>query len=108
MIEVKLAKIRSVKLGSGGYDGAMFGISFDLGGDGWCIGDFWGNWSSYPKGAKYSEEDWAKHHTNAYLRLQKIMKEARVDYLDALNGKPVEVTIENNTLKSWRILTEVL
>lgn len=40
MLEVKLGKINKVKFGSGGYDDAMFGVTFDLGGQGWGVGDF--------------------------------------------------------------------
>jgi hypothetical protein len=40
--------------------------------------------------------------------VSKLLKEAKVDSVDKLKGKPVEVTFEGNTLKSWRILTEVL
>jgi hypothetical protein len=37
-----------------------------------------------------------------------LLKEAKVNSVDMLKGKPVEVTFDGNTLKSWRILTEVL
>ena len=37
-----------------------------------------------------------------------ILKAAKVHYVSGLINKPVEVTIENNTFKDFRILTEVL
>lgn len=37
-----------------------------------------------------------------------ILKAAKVNYVSELINKPVEVTIENNTFKDFRILTEVL
>ena len=37
-----------------------------------------------------------------------ILKDAKVNYVSELINKPVEVTIENNTFKDFRILTEVL
>lgn len=37
-----------------------------------------------------------------------ILKAAKVNYVSELINKPVEVTIENNTFKNFRILTEVL
>ena len=40
--------------------------------------------------------------------VSKYLKEAKVSSVDKLKGIPVEVTFENNTIKSWRILTEVL
>ena len=38
----------------------------------------------------------------------RILKEAKCNYVSELLNKPVEVTIERNTFKSFRILTEVL
>jgi hypothetical protein len=37
-----------------------------------------------------------------------LLKDAKVNSVDQLKGKPVEVTFDGNMLKSWRILTEVL
>lgn len=37
-----------------------------------------------------------------------ILKDAKVNYVSELLNKPVEVTIEKNTFKDFRILTEVL
>ena len=54
-------------------------------------------------------------HINSTVELEKrircinvILKEAKVQYISQLIGKPVEVTIDNNTFKDFRILTEVL
>lgn len=38
----------------------------------------------------------------------KILKDAKVNYVSQLINKPVEVEIDRNTFKSFRILTEVL
>lgn len=40
--------------------------------------------------------------------IYQILKDAKVNYVSQLVNKPVEVTIENNTFKDFRILTEVL
>lgn len=40
--------------------------------------------------------------------VNKILKDAKVNHVSELINKPVEVTIENNTFKDFRILTEVL
>lgn len=106
--EKMLGKIKSVKLGTGGYDDAMFGIDFTLGGDGFGVCDFWGTWESYSKGSKYSETDWLKSHAENYHRLMKLMKEAKVKNFTQLEGKPIEIVFNNGTLVSWRILSEVL
>jgi hypothetical protein len=41
-------------------------------------------------------------------RIDKILTDAKVDSVDKLKGKPVEVTFDGTTLKDWRILKEVL
>lgn len=40
--------------------------------------------------------------------VNRILEDAKVNYVSELINKPVEVTIENNTFKDFRILTEVL
>lgn len=40
--------------------------------------------------------------------VNKILKDAKVNYVSQLFGKPVEITIERNVFKEFRILTEVL
>jgi hypothetical protein len=40
--------------------------------------------------------------------VSKLLKDAKVNSVDELKGKPVEVTFDGNMLKEWRILTEVL
>lgn len=42
------------------------------------------------------------------LEVSKILADAKVSYISQLKGKPVEVTLEGNMFKSFRILTEVL
>ena len=41
-------------------------------------------------------------------RTHGILKDAKVNYVSELVGRPVEVTIVDNTFKDFRILTEVL
>lgn len=40
--------------------------------------------------------------------VNRISEDAKVNYVSELLNKPVEVTMENNTFKDFRILTEVL
>lgn len=109
MIETKLGKINKVRLGSGGYDDAMFGVSFELGGQGWGVGDFWGTWSSPPSTyAKWTVDDQMQIWNSMVLKLKELMEKAKVNEMNKLVGIPVEITFENNTLKSWRVLEEVL
>lgn len=38
----------------------------------------------------------------------KILKDAKVNYISQLKGKPVEINLDGNCFKEFRILTEVL
>lgn len=42
------------------------------------------------------------------IKLERIMRDANVDNLQKLLGTPVVVEIVDNTLKSWRVLKEVI
>lgn len=108
-MRTELGRIKSVKLGSSGYQDAMFGVSFELGGDGWGVGDFWGTWGAAPdKYCKWTvaeqEAEWAK----VFRRLKDTMKAAKVRDMRRLEGVPVEVSFDGDRLKSWRVLKEVL
>lgn len=108
-IEKKLAKINNVRLGSGGYQDAMFGLTFDFTGPCWGIGDFWGVWSRDPdENTQWTTEDRIQQLGKLMIDLMIIMKQAKVMDLNDLVGIPVEITIENMQLKGWRILEEVL
>lgn len=108
-MEKKLAKLRAVTFGKGGYQDAMIGITFDIGGDGWGIGDFWGSWaierSIY---SKWTESDRVTELGDVVMRINSLLEDAKVNDVSELKGTPVEVTLEGNTLKSWRVLKEVL
>ena len=41
-------------------------------------------------------------------KVYQILKDAKVNYVSELVNKPVEVTIDKNCFKDFRILTEVL
>lgn len=109
MMDKQLGKIKSIKIGSGGYDGAMFGVSFTLSGGGWGVGDFIGTWNSDPdEHTKWTLEQRDMEYLKAFLKLRELMNQAKVKDAYELVGIPVEVTFADLKLKSWRILTEVL
>jgi hypothetical protein len=107
-MRMELGKIRKIKIGPGGYQDAMFGITFELGNSGWGVIDFWGSWETRSEHATFSEEDWRKTHLESYFRLMKLMKDAQVTDAMDLVGTPVEVTFNGMSLASWRVLTEVI
>lgn len=111
MTRKEIGKIQSVSFGHGGYQDAMIGISFTLGSDkaGWGVGDFWGYWSMEPdKYTKWTKKDQVKILGETVLRINQLLSDAKVSDINKLQGIPVEVEFESNTLKSWRILTEVI
>lgn len=107
-MEKKLGKIESLSFGSGGYDDAMFGFSFTFCGDGWGVSDFWGTWSNWSEGCKWTVEDQSKIFTESLLRVKQLLTDAKKSNFVDLKGVPVEVTLEDGRLSSWRILTEVI
>ena len=60
------------------------------------------------KECKWSEADRNSAIAKTVDNLIKIMEDANVTNVCDLKNKPVEVTLENNTFKDFRILTEVL
>ena len=106
-----LMKIECIEFGYGGYQDAMFGLSISLSGSGSGVGDFKGTWGIDTEcggSCKWTEKDRDKHFSDTVRFLNKILIDAKKKTLSQLKGIPVEVEFENNTLKSWRILTEVL
>ena len=104
-------KIIRAEHGYGGYDDVMFGTSFTFEGSGCGISDFLGWWPlSYVRSerAAWTDDDRNRFFLEAQLKLEKILKDAKVRSVGDLVGKPVEVTIVNSALESWRILTEVI
>lgn len=108
----ELGRIQSIKVGHGGYQDAMFGVSFTLGGAGWGVGDFWGTWSpaliKHTASSQWTEANRTEGLAEVCTKLAGLLKQAHVNDVAKLEGLPVEVTFEGNTLKSWRLLTEVL
>ena len=89
----------------------MIGFNFILGSDkdGWSVQDFRGTWARKPSdGAKWSEDSRALQLGGIVMKISALLKDAKVMKLGGLIGKPVEVIFEDNSLKSWRILTEVI
>ena len=57
---------------------------------------------------KWTEEDRNAANAKLLRKLNDLMCEAKVTDVYKLQGKPVELTVEDRQLKSFRILTEVL
>jgi len=107
-----LGKISEVYFGLGGYQECQIGLhlTFDMNGYGGCR-DF-AAWDptlvKHDNNCKWSEESRDKQFAEIIRFVSKILSEAKVDRVEKLKGKPVEITVENGCIKDWRILTEVL
>lgn len=82
-------------------------LGFKLG-DGGCIMDGSAHTVNIDKQCRWEESERQQAITVTMEQLYKILNEAKVNYVSQLINKPVEVEIESNTFKSFRILTEVL
>lgn len=111
MTGTKIGKIVNINLGYGGYQDAQFGLSVNLGGKSWGVNDFKGCWSIETKCNEYcgwSEEDRDKSFSGTMRFINDLLIKAKKQSIDQLKNVPIEVTFEDNLLKSWRILEEVL
>lgn len=111
-MEKELGKIESVKFGLGGYQGAMIGIHISLSSKGWGTNTEVSAWDSEiiecTEHCKWNEESRSKQYDEMVRYISKLLKSAKVQTIDELKDKPVEVIFENNSIKEWRILDEVL
>lgn len=106
----RIGKIKEISFGFGGYNDAMLGVSVILGSDkeSWGIGDFKGTWANRSDGAKWSVADQIKTWGETVAWVRDLLQDAKKLKVEDLAGTPVEVTFDGNSLKSWRVLTEVV
>lgn len=82
-------------------------LGFNLG-DGGAIMDGGQYTVNISEECRWEESERQQAITVSIEKIDKILKDAKVNYVSELKNKPVEVEIEKNTFKSFRILTEVL
>lgn len=104
-----LGKITSAEYGMVSDYPFLFGLQlrFNLG-DGTSIGSSSKYTINICKECKWTAEERRIGITKSVDEVHKILEDAKVSYVSQLVNKPVEVTIECNTFKDFRILTEVL
>ena len=109
MTEKILGKIRFAKFGTICDYPFLVGLhlGFDLS-DGTSIADGGQYTVNISPACRWETSDRADAMVKMVEFVVKILKDAKVDDVSELIRKPVEVTIENNTFKDFRILTEVL
>lgn len=109
----RLGKIKSISFGLGGYQDCMLGLSVELGSDkeSWGCGDFKGYWGpdiKVNKWTKWKEKDRSSGYAEVVRFAGKLLQDAKKSTINQLVDVPVEATFEGNTLKSRRVLTEVI
>ena len=106
----RIGKIQGISFGFGGYDDAMIGVSVTLVSDKecWGVGDFKGTWATRSDGAEWTLADQTRIWGETVAWVRDLLRDAKKQELKDLVGTPVEVTFEDNTLKAWRVLTEVV
>ena len=111
-MEKYLGKNSSVKFGIGGYNDAELGLHLSFSFDSKGVSSsksFWDcNMIKHSEYCKWSEEDRIKGYSDVMVFLSNTLKDAKCKTVEQLLNKPIEVEFEDNQLKSWRILTEVL
>lgn len=110
-METRIGKIKKVSFGKGGYEDAGIGVTFTLGSDKelWGVNDFWGAWAiERSDDCEWTEADRIRELGEMVMRLNATLRDAKVATINRLVGQPVEVTLDGNLLKSWRILTEAI
>lgn len=108
-MEKVLGKILSAKYGKI-HDYPMFiglQLTFKLS-DGGCVGDGGKLCVNASSECKWEEENKGEAYIRSVTEVYKILNDAKVNSVDELVNVPVEVTMDRNTFKDFRILTEVL
>ena len=109
MTEKQLGKIDFAEFGTIKDYPFLIGLQlgFQLGDKTW-IGDGGRYTVNISPNCKWETRERTETITQTIEFVNDILKAAKVNYVSELINKPVEVTIENNTFKDFRILTEVL
>lgn len=82
-------------------------LGFKLG-DGSGVMDGGSNTINISRECRWEKSEREAAVTVSVEKVYRILKDAKVNYVSQLVNKPVEVTIEKNCFKDFRILTEVL
>jgi hypothetical protein len=103
-----LGKIKSIEFGKIKDFPCFVGIQLTFSMECGCCGCGGKYTFNINKIANYEEGEREKAITEIIDKINEILVAAKVDYISELKGKPVEVTLEENTFKDFRILTEVI
>jgi hypothetical protein len=108
MIEKYLGKIDFAEYGTIKDYPFMIGLQLGFAFNGCGVMDGGKYTVNISKECRWEEREAEEVITNQTRNIYKILCDAKCNYISELIGKPVELTIENNAFKEFRILTEVL
>lgn len=103
-----LGKITSAEFGQNRDYPFMVGLQLTFSTEAGCCGCGGKYTENINKECKWENSEREKAITAIVENVDKILTDAKVNYVSELKGKPVEVTLKENTFKDFRILTEVL
>ena len=104
-----LGKITNAEFGLQRDYPFMFGLQLEFSFDGSCVGDGGMYTINIYSGCKWdSAEQKAEAVEKCIIDTVDVLKDAKVNNVSQLKDKPVEVELDGNLFKSFRILTEVL
>lgn len=83
-------------------------LQFKMGGGGVGDGGKYTVNMTQNENCKYTREEQKEYIVENVEHLYALLKSAKCNYVSELVGKPVEIEIESNHFKGFRILTEVL
>lgn len=118
-MHTELGKITKASFCAGGYQEVMVTFRLDIGGKGWgCVKEFIGGWGHVseeevkdPKrGYKWSHDSRIQGIGQAAWEVWELMKKAKVDRLEKLEGIPIKAHFDSpcGQLKYIEILEECL
>jgi hypothetical protein len=101
-----LGKITKARFGYV-HEGFLFGLQVDISFDGYASTQAYS--MNVSKNCKYESVTQRKEHCEGLVdNVADTLKKAKVDFVDELEGMPIEVTCVGSAIKEWRILEEVL
>jgi len=108
-----LGKVDSINFGLGGYQESMLGLhicfSFDKNSFTCTSHSTWDFVTiEHSERTKWTEQSRQDKYAEIICFISKLLNQAKVRHISELKNKPVEVTLDGNSLHSWRILEEVL
>ena len=111
MEEKRLGKISEAKFGTCIDRPFLMGLQLEFKmehsgcGDG---GRYLSNIQKIGEFTKFTKQEQLENYFDNGLKIKKVLKDAKVNTVDELINKPVEVIIEDGWFKDFRILTEVI